>query len=92
MLGIVISTLISTVALGAGPVPCPEGQVQVPGAVGTTETTCRDVGMHDDAARYAEMEAKTPAKVKDFQGGDGVVYVSTGAAIVILVVLLIVLL
>ncbi len=91
MLGIVISTLISSVALGAGPIPCPEGQVQVPGAAGT-DTTCRDIGVHDDAGRYAEMEAKTPAKVKDFKGGDAVIYISSGAALVIVIVLLIILL
>ena len=42
----------------------------------------------EDAARYAELEQKTPDKVGDFRGGSAVIYVSTGATIVLIVLLI----
>ena len=43
----------------------------------------------EEAARYEAMEKAAPSEVQDFRGGNVAVYVSTGAAIVIAVILLV---
>jgi len=97
-----LSSLVAPLVLGSTPVPCPEGQAPAPAAIveGAAPTCVAALVLPstptkasaDDIARYAELEQKTPDKVSDFQGGSVAVYVSTGAAIVLVVVLLLILL
>src|SRR5690349_14939426 len=93
---LLLNTLITTMALGAPPGPCPEGQTRAPIGVvdGAVRTACRAIEEVEttqastDAARYAAMEKEASPKVEDFRGGSAVIYISTGAAIVIIVLLI----
>jgi len=103
-----VSSLIAPLVLGAPPAPCPAGQVPAPATTesvaGDTEgaaLACVTLGelvagpakaSPEEIAGYAELEQKTPAEVSEFRGGSVAVYVSTGAAIVLVVVLLLILL
>jgi hypothetical protein len=57
----------------------------------STQTTTRGAAPSTDAERYAQLEAQSP-EAASFEGGSSGVYIgiSTGAAVVIVVVLLLV--
>lgn len=95
---VIIASTLMTLTLAAPPEPTPTAQplptvpsaptapsapTERPGEIGERPTE-----RADDAARYAELEQKTPAKVGEFRGGSAVIFVSTGAAIVLIVLLI----
>ena len=91
-----LGTLITPLILAAPPAPCPSGPAgRVPAPVAIVEGSlpeCPPLGGEAaaDALRYAELEAKTPAKVTEFRGGSVAIYIGTTAAVIILVVVLLV--
>lgn len=90
---ILLSTLISTATFGAPPppeatAPTPTAPIAYEGQAGRALVTGEQTPTSADAARYAELEQKTPQKVTEFRGGSAVIYVSTGAAIVLIVLLI----
>ena len=95
-----LSALISTFAFGAPPVPCPPGQARAPVAVvdGAVAGTCLPIddgttkAAPHDVGRYAELEKKASPKVAEFRGGSVGIYLSGGAVILVLVIVLLVVL
>ena len=96
---LLVLTLMTSLTLGASPVPCPPGQTRVPVTVvdGTINSACKPADESTRASpaeteRYAAKERATPRKVSEFRGGDVGIYISGGVVVVLLVVILVLLL
>jgi len=71
--------------------PTPAAQTQGQPASETTDKTSKSAKLDSEASRYAERENESK-KQQDYQGGDMLVIgISTGAAIVVLIIVLLLL-